>query len=60
MVELITSHPKVNTIRNEDDDSTKQEIHIVDGQPVKEESVMGVMRVNTSKLIYQPRIDEFD
>lgn len=32
----------------------------MDGQPVIEESVLGVMKINTAKLIYQPRIDEFE
>lgn len=52
MIELCTSHPKVDQIRNEDDDSVKQEIHLVDNMPVIETSILGVMRVDTARLVY--------
>ena len=44
MIELCTSDPNVDKIRNEDDDSVKQEIHLVDNMPVIETSILGFIQ----------------
>ena len=47
-------------LANEEDGSVKEEVVLgEDGQPVVESSVIGLMRIDTSKLIYQSRIDDF-
>lgn len=53
--------PKIKKITNEEDDSTRDEVELdSDSQPVVQEQLLGIMRINTSSLIYQARIDDFE
>lgn len=47
-------------MNNEEEGTVKEEVELgEDGKPVVLSQILGLMRIDTSKLIYQQRIDDF-